>query len=113
MKSTSRLVLGAVLLMAAGSAWGEPDAKTLRTWKAKCASCHGVDGKAQTETAAKLGIPDMTTAAFQSKVSDAQAKKAILEGVKREGKDGMDSYRDALSDEQVEALVKVVRGFGK
>ena len=32
-------------LICAASARAEVDAKIVRTWKAKCASCHGVDGK--------------------------------------------------------------------
>lgn len=93
---------------------GETDPKTVRTWKAKCASCHGVDGKAKTETGTKLQIPDMTTAGWQKKVSDADMKKAILEGFKREGKpEGMDPFKDSLTPEQVDQLIAYVRTFGK
>ena len=96
------------------AASAEPDAKTVRLWKAKCASCHGVDGKGKTETGEKLGIPDMTTAAWQKKVTDAQAKTAILDGLKRPGKtEGMDPYRDKLEPEQVDALVGYVHSLGK
>jgi cytochrome c6 len=96
------------------SAIAEADAKTVRMWKAKCASCHGVDGKGGTETGSKLGIPDMTTAAWQKKSTDAQLKAAILDGVKRPGKsEGMDPYRDKLEPEQVDALVAYVRSLGK
>jgi mono/diheme cytochrome c family protein len=96
------------------NASAETDPKTVRTWKAKCASCHGVDGKAKTETGAKLAIPDMTAAAWQKKVSDADMKKAILEGFKREGKpEGMDPFKDSLTPEQIDQLVAYVRTFGK
>ncbi|HWE22317.1 MAG TPA: cytochrome c [Myxococcales bacterium] len=92
----------------------EADQKTVRTWKAKCASCHGVDGKAKTETGQKLEIPDFTAAAFQKKATDADLKKAITDGVKREGKsEGMDGYADKLAADQIEALVKYVRELGK
>ena len=100
------------LLPRAASA--ESDAKTVRLWKAKCASCHGVDGRGKTETGEKLQIPDMTSPAFQKKVSDAEMKAAILDGFKREGKpEGMDPYRDKLTPEQVDSLVAYVRTFGK
>ncbi len=96
------------------NASAETDPKTVRTWKAKCASCHGVDGKAKTETGEKLAIPDMTSPAWQKKVGEAQMKVAILDGVKREGKpEGMDGFRDKLSPEQVDALVAFVRDLGK
>jgi mono/diheme cytochrome c family protein len=101
-------------ILASPPASAEADAKTVRLWKAKCASCHGVDGKAKTETGEKLSIPDMTSAAWQKKVGEAQMKVAILDGVKREGKpEGMDGFRDKLSPEQVDALVAFVRDLGK
>ena len=96
------------------AAAAEPDAKIFRVWKAKCASCHGVDGKAGTETGSKLGIPDMTTAAWQKKVTDAQMKTSILDGLTRPGKtEGMEPYRDKLQPEQVDGLVAYVRSLGK
>src|SRR5690242_20999143 len=96
--------LGIATLSRAGAA--EPDAKTVKVWKAKCASCHGVDGKGATETGAKLAIPDMTNAAWQKKVTDAQMKTSILDGVIRPGKsEGMDPYKDKLQPDQVDALV--------
>ena len=95
-------------------ALAEPDAKTGRLWKVKCASCHGVDGTGKTETGGKLGIPDMTTAAWQKKVTDAEAKAAILDGFKRpDQKEGMDAYKDKLEPAQVDALIAHVRSLGK
>ena len=99
---------------AATQALAETDAKTVRLWKAKCASCHGADGKAQTETGAKLGIPDMTAASWQSKVSDAQMKTSISDGVVRPGKsEGMDPYKDKLDAAQIDSLVAYIRTLGK
>ena len=92
----------------------EPDAKTVRLWRSRCASCHGADGKAKTETGATLGIPDMTTAAWQQKVSEAQMKTSINEGVKRPGKpQGMLPYRGTLKPEQIDALIAYIRTLGK
>lgn len=94
--------------------FAEPDVKTVRLWKAKCASCHGTDGKAQTETGAKLGIPDMTAAAWQKKTTDAQMKSAISDGVTRPGKpEGMDPYKEKLDAAQIDSLVAYVRTLGK
>ena len=96
------------------AASAEADVKTVRLWKAKCGSCHGVDGRAKTETGQKLGIPDMTAADWQKKVTDAQMKTSILDGVQRPGKpEGMDPYKDKLQPEQVDALVVYVRTLGK
>jgi mono/diheme cytochrome c family protein len=109
----SKLLLAGILAVAMGAA-AEPDAKTTRTWKAKCASCHGADGKGKTETGEKLGIPDMTSAKWQKEVSADEAKKAITDGFKRPGKsEGMDAYKDKLEPEQIDALVAYVKGLGK
>ncbi len=96
------------------AAAAEPDVKTVRLWKAKCASCHGADGKAKTETGEKLGIPDMTAAAWQKKSNDAQLKTSVLEGLTRPGKsEGMDPFKDKIEATQVDALIAYVRTFGK
>jgi len=100
--------------LASSSGHAEADPKVARTWKAKCSSCHGVDGKGKTDTGAKLAIPDMTTAEWQKKTTDAMVKKAINEGIKREGKaEGMDPFKDKLSAEQIDQLAAFVRTLGK
>jgi mono/diheme cytochrome c family protein len=101
--------------LASSLALAQPDKKTERTWKAKCASCHGADGKAQTEQGKKMKTADITTAEWQKSFTDEQLKKAVLEGIKRE-KDGvkqeMDGYKDSLKPEQVDALVQYMRVLG-
>ena len=102
--------------LASSTGHAEADPKIARTWKAKCSSCHGVDGKAGTDTGAKLKIPDMTTAAWQKGITDVQMKKSIAEGVKpRNGNtEGMDGFAEkGLTPEQIDGLVAVVRGLGK
>lgn len=104
--------LGTLLAMSAGAA----DKKTERLWKANCASCHGADGKAQTEQGTKMGIGDITTAAWQKEWTDEKIKTAILEGNKSE-KDGkkkeMEPFKDKLKPDQVDALVGFVRSLAK
>src|SRR5262245_27465120 len=68
--------------LAARPAAAEVDKKTVRTWKAKCSSCHGEDGKGQTEQGKKMGIRDMSSPAFTKDMTDAKMKDAILNGVK-------------------------------
>jgi mono/diheme cytochrome c family protein len=85
----------------------EVDKKTERTWKAKCSSCHGADGKAQTDSGKKFGIKDYTSAEFQAAHTDENLKKAILEG---EGQN-MPAYKDL--GEQADQLVQLIRGFKK
>lgn len=91
------------------------DKKIERLFGSKCGSCHGKDGKAQTEKGKKMAMRDIASPEFQ-KVSDADMKKAILEGLKHE-KDGvkqeMDGYKDDIKPEEVDALVAYMREFAK
>ena len=96
-------------------AHAEADKKTERVWKAKCASCHGADGKAQTDQGAKMGVADYTTAAWQKAHGDPELKQALLDGVQQERggkKQEMSSYKD-LGEDQVDALVAYLRTLGK
>lgn len=102
-----------IIALSAGMALAEVDKKTERLWKSKCASCHGMDGKGQTEKGKKMKVADYSTAEWQKGRTDAQLKKAILEGVNTT-KDGvkqeMDGYKD-LTPEQVDQLVLMTRSF--
>lgn len=104
--------LAAALTLVSSSAFAA-DKKVERLWKAKCASCHGRDGKADTEKGKKMKIPDMTTAEFQ-KTTDEDMKKQITEGVKTE-KDGvkkeMDAFKDEVNGELLDAVIAHIRSM--
>jgi len=94
----------------------EPDKKTVRTWKAKCASCHGAAGKGDTDKGKEQGIADMASDSWQKQFTDDQLKEAILKGLKREKagkKQEMDGYAEKLKPEEVIAIVGYVRGLKK
>lgn len=110
MKKTFLAVLSLGLI--ALGAQAQVDKKTERTWKAKCASCHGADGKAATDQGKKAAIPDYSDASFQKSKTDEQLKTAIANGVKTD-KGEMEGYKDKLSGEEIDNLVKLVRSFGK
>lgn len=101
--SLALLFAGAVSLRAA-------DAKEI--WEKDCAKCHGADGKGKTKMGEKLGVKDMTDAKVQEEMKDADATKAIKEGVKDGDKTKMKAFSD-LSDDEVKALLKFVRDFKK
>ena len=113
---------GSILfLLAAGTLLASParaevDKKVERTWKAKCASCHGIDGKGQTDTGKKMGVKDYSTADWQKSKTDAQLKEAILTGVAAREVDGkkqeMDGYKGKF-DDQIDGLVALIRGLKK
>lgn len=93
----------------------KPDAKTERLWRSKCASCHGMDGKAATEQGKKMRVSDVTLPAWQTSRSDDRLKKAIRDGVKSESagvKQEMDPYEEELTAAQIDATVQYVRWLG-
>ena len=111
------LLLSASALVFSTAAFAqEVDKKTERTWKAKCSSCHGMDGKAQTKKGQDLKVEDMSTAAYQKKYSDDAMRKTINDGLDttRDGrKVEMDGYKDQLTPEQTDALIKYIRGLAQ
>lgn len=105
------ILLAAVFgLGAALSAYAD-DAAT--TWGADCAKCHGADGNGQTKMGQKLGCRDFTTPAVQADIKDDAAFTALRNGLKSDdGKTLMKPF-DALSDDQIKALVAYVRTLKK
>lgn len=93
---------------------GPPSKKVQRTWRAKCASCHGEDGKGETEEGRKMGCGDMTTAAFWKGLDDAHLRKAVREGFKRDkgGKQQeMKAVADQLSPGEIDAVLALALAF--
>jgi mono/diheme cytochrome c family protein len=76
-------------------------------FKAKCAMCHGPDGKGEVPMGKKLAARDLTSADVQ-KQSDAQLTEVVTKG-----KNKMPSYGDKLSKEQVAQLVAYIRELAK
>jgi cytochrome c553 len=78
-------------------------------WKAKCKSCHGEDGKANTKTGKKEEIKDMTVAAWQTEWTDEKMKKVINDGSKDKKK--MKPFKEKLSAEEIDGLINFIRAF--
>lgn len=76
-------------------------------FKTKCTACHGADGKGDTLMGKKLNAKDMTSADVQ-KLSDTD-----LSGFISNGKDKMPSYKEKLTADQIQDLVKYIRTFKK
>jgi len=113
MFTTKTLMWGVSFAMAGAlialPARAEVDKKTERTWKAKCASCHGAEGAGDTDQGKKLSLKDYSKADWQASKTDAQIKAAIEAGVP----DKMDPYKDKIDDEQIGKLVALIRSFKK
>jgi len=76
------------------------------TFKAKCAMCHGADGKGSA-VGQKMGAHDFTSADVQ-KMSDAELTDVITKG-----KNKMPSYAGKLQESDIKGLVAYVRQLGK
>jgi len=73
------------------------------TYKAKCAMCHGPDGKG-----GKMGTRDFASPDVQ-KETDAQLTEIITKGKPPK----MPSYEGKLKDTEIKDLVAYVRSLGK
>ncbi|MBF5043245.1 cytochrome c [Aggregicoccus sp. 17bor-14] len=102
---TRSLLLALALLFTAHAQAAEPDAAEL--WAAKCKNCHGPDGRAQTKVGQKERIDDFSEAAWQQHHSDDHLRKVIRDGSPDNKK--MKAYKDKLTPEQIDALVKYIR----
>ncbi len=76
------------------------------TFKAKCAMCHGADGKGS-PTGLKMGAHDFTSADVQ-KQTDAQLTEIITKG-----KAKMPAYDGKLKDTEIKDLVAYIRSLAK
>ncbi len=76
------------------------------TYKAKCAMCHGPDGKGSA-MGVKMGAHDFTSADVQ-KQTDAQLTETITKG-----KAKMPAYDGKLKDTEIKDLVAYIRGLAK
>jgi mono/diheme cytochrome c family protein len=76
-------------------------------YKAKCAGCHGPDGKGDTAMGKTMKVKDLGSPEVQSQ-SDADVATII-----EKGKKPMPGYEGKLTKEQIDGLVKYVRSLKK
>ena len=111
MASTKGNVVRGLMLavLAAGLAfWSTPAAADAAvTYKAKCAMCHGADGKGETPAGKKMGTHDFASAEVQ-KLSDAELASTIAKG-----KNKMPPYEKSLKEAEIKDLVTYIRQLGK
>jgi mono/diheme cytochrome c family protein len=83
------------------------DSKT--TYDAKCAKCHGKDGRGKTLKGRLTHARDLTPAQWQNDVTDERLFNSISNG---RGKK-MPSFKKKLSEADIDALVAYVRRLRK
>ena len=106
-----KIFVFATIIIASAGVGLAADASAL--WGQHCASCHGKDGSGSTMMGKKLGLKDYRDAKVQAAFSDAEAERAIKEGVKTNGKETMKPFGSKLSDADIKALVAYIRSFKK
>ena len=103
MKLLSAIAITAMLCTAVSVSRAQDAASGEKTFKAKCASCHGVDGKGK----AALKTQDLASAEVQ-KMSDAE-----LTTITADGKGKMPAYGKSLKPDQIKDLVAYIRSLAK
>ncbi len=103
MKLLSAIALTAMLCVVASVSRAQDTASAEKTFKTKCASCHGADGKGK----AALKTQDLASAEVQ-KMSDAE-----LTTITADGKGKMPAYGKSLKPDQIKDLVAYIRSFAK
>ena len=74
-----------------------------------CVLCHGEDGTGKTDLGSGLGARDFNDKAFQDGITDEQIVEQIAKGTEEK----MFPFSDKLTEEEMHALVPVIRAFGK
>ena len=76
-------------------------------YKAKCAACHGADGKGNTPVAKSLAVRDFASPEVQKETDEE------LFAITQKGKNKMPGYEKSLNDSQIKDLVAYVRDLAK
>ncbi len=101
MKSLMKAVLTVLAFTLVFSTWSLADGGA--DFKAKCAMCHGADGKGDTGMGKTMKVRDLGSADVQGQ-SDAD-----LNGIITNGKNKMPKYDGKLTKDQISDLVKFIR----
>ena len=78
------------------------------TYSAKCAKCHGNDGRGKTFRGKRTHARDLTEAQWQNDVTDERLFNSISNG-----RNKMPGFKKQLSEGEIDALVAYVRRFKK
>jgi mono/diheme cytochrome c family protein len=88
-----------------------PPRTAKQLFRQHCASCHGLDGKAQTSKGKFSHARDLADSTWQDDVTDERIFNSIMNG--RNVRGNMPAFSDRFSEAQVNSLVAFVRGLRK
>ncbi len=103
MRLTMLSVLGVVSLSLSTVALGMSEGE--RKFNAKCAACHGKDGKGQTTMGKKLKVKDLTDGAI-AKYTDDQLVKKIEVG---DPAKKFPAFKGKLSEDEIRSIAVYLR----
>jgi cytochrome c6 len=103
----SKSILFALAVMLGSSFAAQAQSGAEATYKAKCAMCHGADGKGDSPMGKKLNIRDLGSPEVQ-KQTDAELTTIVTKG-----KGKMTPFEGKLTAEQIGQLVAYIRELGK
>src|SRR5215468_12732678 len=97
MNSTRQFVLGAAVVATIGmfSVSARPDDKSAATYKQKCVSCHGADGKGETPAGKAMKVRSFASPET-AKMSDQELAEII-----EKGKGKMPKYGASMNAEEI------------
>jgi len=84
----------------------KPDGKQI--FAARCAGCHGADGRAESAYGKQHSIPDFTSKAWSAKQSEKDQIATVTDG---ELEADMPAFSGQLSAAEIKAVVGYVRGL--
>ena len=110
-----KVLFTAVLVLLGGMVLATADAaKGKEAFEAKCANCHGKDGKGDTTMGKKLKLADLTDAKAMSGKTEADIAKIITQGGKAVGRSAMmGAWGEKLGEQGVKDVVEHIKDLCK
>lgn len=102
------VVAGAVTYFSEAPVSKAADIDAKKLFMTHCKTCHGVDGH-PTDLGIGLGAREFANPEWQTKTTDEQIIKQINNGTPEK----MMPFKEKLTQEEIKALVPVIRSFGK
>ncbi|OQZ00713.1 MAG: hypothetical protein B6D35_05650 [Candidatus Brocadia sp. UTAMX2] len=102
------VMAGAIAYFSEISASRAADIDATKVYMTHCKTCHGENGH-PTDLGTGLGAREFANAEWQAKTTDEQIIKQINNGTPEK----MMPFKEKLSQDEIKALVSVIRGFGK
>jgi mono/diheme cytochrome c family protein len=83
-------------------------------WVKHCQKCHAADGSGSTPVGKKLKVLNYTLPEVQAAMTDEEIVRITRDGAKDEaGKTTMPAYADKLTEEEIQAMIGLIRSFQK